>query len=387
MKKVFTAKDIDEIIQNGGNFASLPPKAVLTPSAKDRMNDHLRGKQSGTNGSFPKHRPTNARASHRNEIPIHEPEVPDYEYTWSAGKDPQTPEQIAAFFYSTEIETLKSRICDIGQRMWQKGYVDGNGGNITIRVGDNLALCTPTLISKGFMKPEEVCLVDLDANQLAGKRKRTSEAKTHFAIMKATPKAKACVHAHPVHATAFAVGGMDLPTCLIPEAEVFLGKVGLARYETPGTDKNAKAVGEIAPNHQAILMQNHGVICWGNDVEDAYWKMENTEAYCQTITIAQQIGADLSQGYGPDKLRELIDIRKQLGMDDYRDELSNQQICGNSSFVEQTTQRPGQAQNCGCSSTKGHPQSTQNQPEIEALVQQITDEITAQVRENDGLPD
>ena len=67
-------------------------------------------------------------------------------------------------------------MCDIGRRLWVREYTDGNGGNITIRVGDNLALCTPTLICKGFMKPEDMCLVDLDGKQLAGTRVRTSEA-------------------------------------------------------------------------------------------------------------------------------------------------------------------------------------------------------------------
>ncbi len=102
-------------------------------------------------------------------------------------------------------------MCDIGRRIWEKDYVDGNGGNITIRVGDNLVLCTPTLISKGFMRPEELCLIDLDGRQLAGTRKRTSEALTHLGIMKRQPAAKACVHAHPPHATAFAIANVRHP--------------------------------------------------------------------------------------------------------------------------------------------------------------------------------
>ena len=178
----------------------------------------------------------------------------------------------------------------MGRRLWQRDYTDGNGGNITVRVGDNLALCTPTLICKGFMKPEDMCLVDLDGNQLAGTRVRTSEAKTHFGIMKRQPAAKSCVHAHPPHATAFAIANVDIPSCLIPEAEVFLGKIGVAKYQTPGTPANADEVGEVGKIHQAVLMQNHGVICWGKDVEDAYWKMENIDSYCRTVWIAAGLG-------------------------------------------------------------------------------------------------
>jgi len=108
--------------------------------------------------------------------------------------------------------------------------------------------------------------------------------------MRRQPAAKACVHAHPPHATAFAIANVDIPYCLIPEAEVFLGKIGVAKYRTPGTPANADEVGEVGKEHQAVLMENHGVIVWGKDVEDAYWKMENIDSYCRTIWIATGLG-------------------------------------------------------------------------------------------------
>ncbi len=163
------------------------------------------------------------------------PILPDYEYHWTPGQDPKTPAEIQAFFDSPPIVAIKHRMVDIGKRMWAREYTDGNGGNLTIRVGDNLVLCTPTLVSKGFMTMEQMCLVDMDGKQLAGKYKRTSECMTHLAIMKRQPKCKACCHAHPPHGTAFAVAGVRPPTCMVPEADVFLGEIGLAEYGTPGT--------------------------------------------------------------------------------------------------------------------------------------------------------
>jgi len=141
---------------------------------------------------------------------------------------PKTAAEIERFFYSKEIQVIKERICHIGKRIWNKGYVDGNGGNITVRVGDNLVLCTPTLISKGFMTPDDIWMVDLDGNQIAGTRPRTSEVNTHLGIMTAEPKAKSCVHAPPVYATAFAVAGVVPPSCLIPAPAVFLVEIGFA---------------------------------------------------------------------------------------------------------------------------------------------------------------
>ena len=179
------------------------------------------------------------------------------------------------------------QICDIGRRLWQRAYVDGNGGNIAIRVGEDVALCTPTLISKGFMKPEDLCLVDLEGNQLAGTKKRTSEILMHLQIMKRQPRAVATCHCHPPYSTGFAVAGVEPPTCMIPEYEVF-SSVAIAPYRTPGTPEMGKLVAELVDKHNTILMANHGVVTWShNNVEEAYWRMEIIEAYCRRPSIEQ----------------------------------------------------------------------------------------------------
>ena len=318
---------------------------MLTPSARDA----IRECNGSTGASVASPISASAVATDGSTPPVAglAPTVPDYEYDWIPGADPKTPEQTAKFFNSPEIQVLKERMCDMGKRIWAKNYVDGNGGNLTIRVGDNLVLCTPTLISKGYMKPEDICLVNMDGVQLAGTRKRTSEVNTHIGIMKRQPKAKSCCHAHPPHATAFAVAGVAPPSCMIPEAEVFLGKIGLAGYETPGSDANATAVGEMGVDHQAIIMENHGVITWGKDIEDAYWKMENVASYCLTIWMASQIGAGTKK-IEPAKVKELIDIRQALGMDDQRAQWKEAELCDCADIrpsaccsVEQPSQEPG----------------------------------------------
>ena len=113
--------------------------------------------------------------------------------------------ELKKFFNSRQCRELKEQICEFGRRMWQRAYVEGNGGNLAVRVGADLAICTPTMVSKGFMKPEDLCLVDLDGNQLLGARKRTSEILMHLQMMKHQPKTVASCHCHPPHATAFAL--------------------------------------------------------------------------------------------------------------------------------------------------------------------------------------
>ncbi|MGB6220276.1 class II aldolase/adducin family protein [Haloferula sp.] len=357
MKKVFTGKDVEALLKQGKGAEAIPKGALLTPSAKDL----LKGGYSAD---------LSASAAPQS---FGEPIIPDYEFHWKPGSDAKTPAEIQAFFHSPEIELIKERMCDMGRRMWAKDYTDGNGGNLTVRVGDNLVLCTPTLISKGFMKPEQMCLVDMEGVQLAGKFKRTSECMTHLAIMKRQPKAKACCHAHPPNATAFAVAGVQPPTCMIPEAEVFLGQIGMAQYQTPGTPENAKVVGDAAVDHMSVLMLNHGVITWGKDIEDAYWKMENTDAYCKTVLLATQLkGTDLLTITGG-QAKELIKLRGVLGMQDKREGWKECELCDNSDF------QPGVV----CQVPKGgasQPSGAARNSEAEAVVDAVTAEVLKQLK-------
>ena len=138
-------------------------------------------------------------------------------------------------FRSPDAEALKAEIVCVGRKLWGRQYVDGNGGNITVRVGSKYVLCTPTLLSKGDLETDDICLCDLDGNILAGDRTLTSELLLHLEIYKANEKARAVVHCHPPYATAFAMTGTAPPLGLIPEYEVFIGPAAVAPYETPGT--------------------------------------------------------------------------------------------------------------------------------------------------------
>ena len=374
-KQVITAKDVEQAIANTGNVSSLPGNVVWTPSALDVLREHGFSKPTGSGESA---QVSAKKFPQAETLPPGVPATPpepiliDEEYRWEPGHEPKSPEEFQRFYYSAPITKLRERMAHIGHKVWQRGYVDGNGGNLTVRVGDNLVLCTPTLKSKGELQADDMCLVDLEGVQKAGRLKRTSEVMTHLAIMKATPKAKACCHAHPPHATAWAVAGIQPPTCMIPEAEVFLGEIGLAEYQTPGTPANAKAVGEVAKDHMAILMINHGVITWGKDIEDAFWKMENTDSYCQTVWITSLLGEPKTITQG--QARELIELRAKLGMDDKRSSWKECELCDNSEF------RPGASCRVEGSTSDTSADLNKLDPEAEKLVQAITDRILAEAK-------
>src|SRR6185503_1658842 len=277
--------------------------------------------------------------------------------------------ELDAAFKSAAWHDLKLQICDVGRRLWQRAYVDGNGGNIAVRVGEDIALCTPTLVSKGFMKPEEMCLVDFEGNQLAGPKKRTSEILMHLEIMKRQKRAVATVHCHPPHATAFAVAGVEPPTCMIPEIEVFIGRVPIAPYRTPGTPEMGKLVADLVDNHNTVLMGNHGAVSWSHvNVEDAYFKMEILEAYCRTVWVASQLGQPLKT-FTKEQLKDLLRIKQNLGIPDPRIGLKECELCDNNEW------RPGVSCGVPASANGNGNVATVPDAEAEALIQAITNQI------------
>ncbi len=225
-------------------------------------------------------------------------------------------------------------MCEVGRRVYNKGFAAANDGNISLRLDDERVLCTPTRVSKGFMKPDDLCIVDLDGNQLAGKRKRSSEILLHLTIMKAREDIRSCVHCHPPHATAFAVAHEPIPKCTMPEFEVFLGEVAITPYETPGNQDFANTVLPYVHDTETILLANHGTITYGSDLEDAYFKTEIIDAYCRILLLTRQLGR--INYYSDDKAAELIKLKPNLNIPDPRltRGLENCDLCGNSLFRE-----------------------------------------------------
>ncbi|HLV89004.1 MAG TPA: class II aldolase/adducin family protein [Candidatus Sulfotelmatobacter sp.] len=223
----------------------------------------------------------------------------------------------ARLLASAAARPIKQEICDVGRKLWLRQYVDGNGGNISCRIAPEAVICTPTLRSKFDLTVNDLCLVDLEGNQLAGKKQRTSEILLHLEIYKAQPKAKAVVHCHPPHATAYAITGSVPPSGIIPEYEVFVGRVALAPYETPGTAAFARTILPYVKDHNTILLGNHGIVCWADTVTHAEWCAEVLETYCWTLMLAAQLGAPVSY-IGRDKVGDLLAIKKRLGLPDPR---------------------------------------------------------------------
>ena len=223
----------------------------------------------------------------------------------------------SALFASPAAEAIKEEIISAGKKLWHREYVDGNGGNISARISDEYAICTPTLMSKGDMQARDLSLVDLNNCQICGERPPTSEILLHLEIYKAVPQAKAVIHCHPPYATAHAIAGIVPRGNLIPEQEVFVGPVALSPYETPGTLEFARTVLPFVQHHNTVLLTNHGVVCWADTVTHAEWYVEVVETYCKTLTIACQLGVPINE-IPADKIGGLLAIKQKLGLPDPR---------------------------------------------------------------------
>ena len=203
-------------------------------------------------------------------------------------------------------------ICQIGRLVFGKGWVAANDGNITIRMDAERILATPTGVCKGMMQPDDLIIVDMKGNKISGRAERTSEIAMHTTVYGLRPDIKAVVHAHPPVATGYATAGRTLNLALLPEVIIGLGCVPLADYGLPGTDALTEPMLPLIPKFDALMMANHGAVCYGEDVFKAYFKMETMEHFASIQLVAELLG-------GPKVLPrtevdKLLDSRTRYGV-------------------------------------------------------------------------
>ena len=300
--RVIAQRNVEDAATKGASEIVIRAGAVITPSAQDALRRRNITTRTGEGAASP-----GAACARK---------APAAPATTAAPPAAASPAALA-LFNSPEAKRIKAEIVTTGKKLWHRQYVDGNGGNISYRIGPNEVICTPTLCSKYDLTEEELCMVDLDGNQLVGVRPRTSEVLLHLEIYKAVPQAKGVVHCHPPHATAYAITGRVPPTGVIPEFDVFVGAVAVSPYETPGTKKFAETVLPYVQNYNTVLLGNHGIVCWADTVTHAEWYAEVLETYCWTLMLATQLGAPVNR-IPSTKAADLLNIKKRLGLPDPR---------------------------------------------------------------------
>lgn len=210
-------------------------------------------------------------------------------------------------------QQLREQICDICQKMWQLGWVAANDGNVTAKIDDNTFLATPTGMSKSFITPEKLIVVNKKGEIIraeAGYRP-SSEIKMHLRCYEERDDVGAVVHAHPPTATGFALAGIPLDTYSLIESAITIGSVPITPFGTPSTMEVPDAITPYLQEHDALLLENHGALTMGSDLVTAYYRMETLELCAKTIFVARTLlNGEEEKEIPRDKIDQLLNMRK-----------------------------------------------------------------------------
>jgi len=207
---------------------------------------------------------------------------------------------------------LRDDIVELGRRLWARGFVASNDGNISVRLDADRILTTPTSVSKGFMTPDMMVVTDLAGRKISGERNASSELKMHLAVYELRPDVQAVVHSHPPLATGFAVAGIALDKAVLAEVICTLGSIPIADYATPSTAELPAAVARYIKAHDGLLLANHGALTVGSDLYNAYYKMETVEHFAQISLVARTLGGE--RVLSRDEVHRLQGLRSMYGI-------------------------------------------------------------------------
>lgn len=184
-----------------------------------------------------------------------------------------------------------------------------NDGNISVLLDDGTLLCTPTGVSKGFMTPDMVCLIDRRGNLIDGAYKPSTEIQMHLCVYDHRDDVRSVVHAHPLYATVHAICGKPLTQQIMPESTMFLGEVPLTPYGLPSTSELSSAITPYLEEYDALLLENHGALTYGHDLNSAYFKMEALDYYAKAVYLAASYGG--AKEFNAKQIEQLLEVRRK----------------------------------------------------------------------------
>ncbi|HEV2114636.1 MAG TPA: class II aldolase/adducin family protein [Terriglobales bacterium] len=232
------------------------------------------------------------------------PAVP-YSHIWAADRRVNPPGPMKSE------QQHRQEIVRIGRMIHERGYVAATDGNLSVRLSPGRILVTPTAMSKGLMKPADLIVVDSEGKKLRGKRDVSSEIAMHLLIYRLRDDVNAIVHAHPPTATGYAAAAQPLNPALLSEVVIALEDIPLAEYGTPGTSELCDTLAPLIPRYRAILMSNHGVVTYGEDLLTAYMHMETVEHFAKVALVAHMLGRQ--HLLSDEDMRKLATAREKYG--------------------------------------------------------------------------
>ena len=215
--------------------------------------------------------------------------------------------------WSEEETRLRTAICRVGDLCYKRSYIVGADGNISARMSDGSILITPTGAMKGFLSPQQIAHIDMTGRPVDAGPKASSEVGIHLVAYEERPEMKAMVHAHPPHAVAMTIAEIDMQMPIIPEIVVTIGGIPTAPFGTPGTPELPESIREIIRCSDTAIMQNHGSVCLGANLMDAYKKLDMLEHTARILWLAHTAKGGLDP-LPEESVKKLLATREMLGI-------------------------------------------------------------------------
>ncbi len=215
---------------------------------------------------------------------------------------------------SDEETRLRSALCRVGALAYERGFLAGADGNLSARLADGSLLVTPTGAMKGFLQPHHIAHVDADGGPLDDGPRASSEIGIHLVSYRERPDMRAVVHAHPPHAVALSIAGVDQMLPVIPEIVVTIGGVPTTPYATPGTDELPESIRAVVRCSDTLIMKNHGAVTLGSNLMDAYKKLDMVEHTARILYLAHTVRGGL-EPLPADAVEKLLATRASLGIE------------------------------------------------------------------------
>jgi len=200
----------------------------------------------------------------------------------------------------------KKDLVKYSHKVYKRNYVSATDGNLSIRTKNNTILITRSSICKGDVQLNDILEIDFDGNILKGKGKISTEHKLHIYIYKKRKDINAVVHCHPIFSTAFAIANYDIDKPILPEVILSIGRIPICKYATPSTEELPNSLENYINFANVFLLQNHGAVAIGENIQQAYFRMEKLEHTAQIYFNSIMLGK-LSE-LPKDKLNELYSI-------------------------------------------------------------------------------
>jgi L-fuculose-phosphate aldolase len=214
--------------------------------------------------------------------------------------------------WSEEEARARKAICEIGKLCYQRNYIVGADGNISVRLGDGTVVITPTGAMKGFLQPQHLARIDMQGEPVDDGPGASSEKGIHLIAYHERPDMRAVVHAHPPHAVAMTIAGIDLQAPFIPEIIVTIGGIPTAPFGTPGTPELGESIRAIVRCSDTVVMSNHGSVTLGTNLLDAYKKLDMVEHTARILWLAHSVGS--AKPLPPEYVQKLLATREALGI-------------------------------------------------------------------------